>query len=369
VRLGGREYEREHILAHTGDVDAVGGVRSVVLDDGLERGIRALEFRTGGGLRFEVLIDRAMDIGVAEFDDYSFGWRSATGFRHPGLHEVNDEDGLSWLRSMSGLIVTCGLDHTLFGGQFDASNYRYPPKATIRHGLHGRVANIPARLIGYGSSWNEDEAVLWAEGEIRQAAIFGEHLVLRRRVEADLGGNEIRLTDTVINDGFDRTPHMFLYHCNLGWQLLDEGAEFQANVRATTWSSESARTQGSSNLRFGPPTPGFIEQVYEHQLDPDPDGKVRVRLINRRIRRAFELEYSPLEFPSFFQWCNLRAGDYAIGLEPSTHSVSGEEGARSGNTMIWLEHGEQRLYRSAFRFLRTLPQEGDLALRNELLQQ
>ena len=31
-----------------------------------------------------------------------------------------------------------------------------------------------------------------------------------------------------VNDGFDRTPHMFLYHCNLGWQLLDEGAEFQA---------------------------------------------------------------------------------------------------------------------------------------------
>jgi Domain of unknown function (DUF4432) len=63
-----------------------------------------LEFRTGGGLRFDVLVDRAMDIGLAEFDDLSVGWRSATGFRHPGLHEVNDEDGLSWLRSMSGLL-------------------------------------------------------------------------------------------------------------------------------------------------------------------------------------------------------------------------------------------------------------------------
>ena len=101
----------------TGDLAAAGGVRAVVLDDGSERGIRVLEFRTGGGLRFDVLVDRAMDIGLAEFDDLSVGWRSATGFRHPGLHEHNDEDGLSWLRSMSGLVVTAGLDHTLFGGQ------------------------------------------------------------------------------------------------------------------------------------------------------------------------------------------------------------------------------------------------------------
>ena len=300
MRLTGREVGREHVAARTGDFDAFGGVRAVVIDDGVERGVRALEFRTGGGLRFEVLVDRAMDIGVAEFDDYSFGWRSATGFRHPGLHEVNDEDGLSWLRSMSGLNVTCGLDHTLFGGDYDASNYRYPPKTRVRHGLHGRIANIPARLIGYGRAWDGEGAVLWAEGEIRQAAIFGEHLVLHRRVEADLGGNEIRLTDTVVNTGFDRTPHMFLYHCNLGWPLLDEGTEFEARIRATTWSSESAQAQARSNLRFDAPIPGFIEQVYEHQLEPDPDGKVRARLSNRGISRAFELEYSPDQFPIFF---------------------------------------------------------------------
>ncbi len=349
MKLPGREY----IAARTGDLDAAGGVRTVVIDDGVERGIRAVEFRTGGGLRFEVLVDRAMDIGVAEFDDYSFGWRSATGFRHPGLHQENDEDGLSWLRSMSGLVVTCGLDHTLFGGEYDASNYLYPPKGRVRHGLHGRVANIPARLIGYGRRWHDDEAVLWAEGEIRQAAIFGEHLTLHRRIEADLGGHEIRLTDTVVNNGYDSTPHMFLYHCNLGWPLVDEGTEFQARIRATTWTSESAQTQGYSHLRFDAPIPGFIEQVYEHQLDPDPDGKVRVRLRNARIGRAFKLEYSPDEFPSFFEWCNLRSGDYAVGLEPSTHEVGGEATARSDNSMIWLEHGDERRYYSVFRFLRT----------------
>ena len=352
MRLSGSDYACDYVAARTGDFDAVGGVRTVVIDDGVERGIRAVEFRTGGGLRFEVLVDRAMDIGVAEFDDYSFGWRSATGFRHPGLHEVNDEDGFSWLRSMSGLLVTCGLDHTLFGGEFDASNYRYPPRPTVRHGLHGRVANIPARLIGYGRTWRGDDAVLWAEGEIRQAAIFGEHLVLLRRIEADVGGNEIRLSDTVVNSGFDRTPHMFLYHVNLGWPLLDVGAEFEAKISATTWSSESVHTQGRSHLRFDGPIRGFVEQVYEHQLSPDEDGRVRARLSNVRLGRAFELEFSRTDFPSFFEWCNLRAGDYAVAMEPSTHAVGGEATARSDDSMIWLEHGEERHYRSVFRFLR-----------------
>lgn len=44
-----------------------------------------------------------------------------------------------------------------------------------------------ARLAGYGTSWHGDECVLWAEGEVVHAAIFGVQLVSRRRVEADLG--------------------------------------------------------------------------------------------------------------------------------------------------------------------------------------
>jgi hypothetical protein len=60
------DVSREVIARPAGDLAAAGGVRSVVLGDGAERGIRVLEFRTGGGLRFDVLVDRAMDIGLAE---------------------------------------------------------------------------------------------------------------------------------------------------------------------------------------------------------------------------------------------------------------------------------------------------------------
>ncbi|GAA5066815.1 hypothetical protein HNP84_001014 [Thermocatellispora tengchongensis] len=349
MKLHGQQYGPRELAAHAGDIAAAGGVRLVTLGDGVERGIRALEFRTGTGLAFDVLVDRAMDIGAAEHAGRAFGWRSRTGFRNPGLHEHGDEDGLSWLRSFSGLIVTGGLDHTLFGGEVDASEYRYPPKRTTRHGLHGRVGNIPARLTGYGERWEDERCVLWAEGEVRQAAVFGENLLLRRRIEADLGGDEIRLIDTVTNPGFDPMPHMFLYHINLGWPLLEEGARFLAPVKETVWQTDSVAEQGVDNWTMPAPLPGFVEQVYEHALVADAAGRTGAALVNDRLGLAVSVEWHAAEFPHFFQWLNLRAGDYALGIEPSTHAVAGDAAAREDGRMIWLGPGESRGYHTSFR--------------------
>ncbi len=145
---------------------------------------------------------------------------------------------------------------------------------------------------------------------------------------------------------------MFLYHCDLGWPLLDEGTTLDAPIVSTPWRSESTEAPGTSPSRFGPPAPGFAEQVYEHDLGPGADGLVRARLANEKIGRAFELEYDPKEFPVFIQWVNLRAGEYVVGIEPSTHHVQGEAAARADGTMIWLDHGEARSYHSSLRFLR-----------------
>jgi len=352
MRVYGQDIDRAGLARLAGDQSALGGVRSVVLEDGAERGIRTVEFRTGSGLAFDVLVDRAMDIGPAEHAGRSFGWRSATGFRHPSLHEYRDEDGLSWLRSFSGLVVTAGLDHTLFTAEVDAAQYRYPFRKSVWNGLHGRVANIPARLLGYGEEWRSpDTCTLWAEGEVRQAAVFGEHLRLRRRIEADLGGNGIRLTDTGTNHGFDATPHMLLYHINLGWPLVDEGAQLVAPIARTRWSTESVREQRISYQRFPAPQSGFVEQVYAHDLVAAAAGSVSAVLVNEKLQMGLQLEWSVNEFPYFFEWLHLREGAYAVGLEPSTHDVGGEAEARANGSMIWLGAGESRSYHTVFSVL------------------
>ena len=350
MRAHGQELTRHELARRSGDMAALGGVRTVVLEDGSERGVRVVEFRTGSGLAFDVLVDRAMDIGAAEHAGLSFGWRSATGFRHPGLHEYADEGGLAWLRSFSGLLVTGGLDHTLGAAEIDASHFHYPARKTVRNGLHGRVANIPARLIGAGEAWDGDECVLWAEGEVRQAAVFGEHLRLRRRIEADLGGDEIRLRDTVTNYGFDRTPHMYLYHINFGWPLLDEGARVVAPIRRTLRYTDSVLQQRVSYQWMPGPQHPFVEQVYSHEAVADDQGRATAALVNESREIAVSVTWSLTQFPNVLEWLHLREGAYTIGFEPSTHR--GGKGARDASTTLWLEHGESRTYETTFRVTR-----------------
>jgi hypothetical protein len=114
VELYGKVRSRRDIAASAGSLSQFAGVRLMTLGDGVERGIRLLEFRTGTGLRFTVLVDRALDIADCEYRGMAVGWHSPAGFKHPGLAEYEGEGGLAWLRSFSGLMVTCGLDHILF---------------------------------------------------------------------------------------------------------------------------------------------------------------------------------------------------------------------------------------------------------------
>lgn len=351
VNIFGSEMSAAALRERTGDLTSVAGVREVVLGNGVERGVRAVQLRSAAGLEVEVLVDRALDLGSARFRGVPFGWRSGNGFRHPGLHEHNDEGGLSWLRALDGLLVSGGLDHTLFGDEVDATQYGYPPKQTVSHGLHGRLTAIPGRLLEAGEVWDGEHCTLRVRGEVVQATSFGEHLRLTRTIEVDFDGLEVRLYDVVDNLGYERTPHMFLYHLNFGWPVIDAGTEFVAPIAGTTWQSDSAAGQGVSYRVLPDPRPGFVEQVYEHRLVADEDGRHRVALIRGDSTFGVEVSWDAATMPCFFEWQNLRSGQYAVGLEPSTHHVTGDAAAREDGSMTWLEHGESRSYLTTIRVL------------------
>jgi hypothetical protein len=175
-----------------GDLRQLASVRRIVLDDGPERGVRALAFSTGGGLDFWVLSDRSLDIGPLWWRGVSLAWQSPAGFRSPALHDPEGEGGRGFNRSFSGFLVTGGLDHI-----------RQPADD---HPLHGRLPFTPARLLSYGEDWDAAEPVLFCDGEVIQARYGGEALRLRRRIEAPIGGGEIRIEDTVESLGAERCP-------------------------------------------------------------------------------------------------------------------------------------------------------------------
>lgn len=354
VELNGRTYTRREIAERAGMLSQFAGVRLMELSDGVERGIRMLEFRTGSGLRFTALVDRALDIADCEFKGQAIGWNSPAGFRHPGLHEYEGEGGLAWARSFSGLLVTCGLDHILFMNEVPADSYVYSPKPTVSHSLHGRVGTIPAKLTGYGEEWRGDDCVLWAEGIVQQSAVFGEDLHLARRIEADVGGKEIRISDRVVNHGFYRTPHMYCYHINVGHPVLDEGSRYLAPIRDVVWAAhagEAYRKQGVGYRTLSAPKLDFHEQVWQHELGADAQGKQFVALVNDRVGLGFEVATDKAQFPCLYEWQNLQAGQYALGIEPSTNHVLGNNAARERGEMIWLQHGEEKHYDSTFRIL------------------
>ncbi|MBB5752567.1 aldose 1-epimerase family protein [Prosthecomicrobium pneumaticum] len=352
VELFGRTYTRRALAAHSGMLSQFAGVRLTTLSDGVERGIRQLEFRTGTGLRFTVLVDRAFDIADCDYKGVSIGWHSPAGFKHPGLAEYEGEGGLAWLRSFSGLLVTCGLDHILFMYDEDASHYVYGPRKTVSHSIHGRIGTQPGRLVGYGERWDGDECTLWAEGEVRQGTVFGEDLVLIRRIEAKVGSNAIAIHDRVVNNGFYKTPHMYCYHINPAAPVLEEGARYVAPVEEVVWAAHAGadyRKQNVGYRRLPAPQMNFHEQVWQHELKADADGLVPTAIVNDRLGIAFEVETRKDQFPCQYEWQNFQAGQYALGIEPATNHVYGHAYAREKGELIWLEHGEERRYDTVFR--------------------
>ena len=211
--LFGADVAAAHFRPLVGDLRQLACVRRIVLDDGPERGVRALAFSTGGGLDFWVLTDRSFDIGPLWLRGTPVAWQSASGFRGPGLHDAADEDGAGFNRSLSGFLVTCGLDHV-----------RQPRGGKP---LHGRLPLTPGRLIAHGEDWRRGEPVLFCEGEVTQARYDGEALRLHRRIEAPIGGNVLRIEDRVENLLPEPQAHDILYHFNLGFPAYSDATRIE----------------------------------------------------------------------------------------------------------------------------------------------
>src|ERR687886_479590 len=108
-RIGGQNLSRRALARRIGRLEQVAGVRLVTLGDGGERGVRVLEFRTGSGFEFDVLVDRAFDVGRAELRGIPLAWQSAVGWEGPWFAE---HEGLGFARTWGGgLLTTCGIEH------------------------------------------------------------------------------------------------------------------------------------------------------------------------------------------------------------------------------------------------------------------
>lgn len=338
--LWGRDYTRPELLRRVGRFDQLAGVRLVTLGDGAGRGVRVLEFRTGTGFSFDVVVDRAFDIGRCELGGRPLAWISNPGTVGPWYYEP---EGWGWFRAWGGgMVVTCGLDHTLGPGEDSAEDFHQPHiRKTMPYGLHGRVGGLPARLVGYGESWKGDECVLWAEGEVLQSEIFAEHLVLRRRLEARVGESRFTIHDEVENVGHSLTSHMFLYHCNVGFPVVDEGAELLVPASRTT-TDYGVPIEGYRRLTA--PIADFTEACFEHELVAEAQGTVPVAVVNRELGLGVYQVFRLAQLPHHTVWRMMGEDTYALAMEPSTNRDAGRWDARERGELLHLRPGEMRAY-------------------------
>jgi hypothetical protein len=333
VNLYRQEWKKVELLRRVGQMEQLAGIRLVEAGEGKARGCRLLDVWTGSGLRFQVNADRALDLSYCEFQGLPLAWRSPAGDVHPGYYEP---EGLGWLRSFAGgLLTTCGLDQ--FGLPSEDGGTAF--------GLHGRVSNIPAFQVNHRAYWNDDTYQLEINAEIRQAALFGENLVLRRVIATSLGSSSIRIDDLVTNEGFEAAPHMLLYHFNLGFPLISEHSRLLVDIEETLPRDEAALSGLDEWNRFQAPTPGYREQVFIHRPAADSSGTATVCLVNPKLGIGIRWQYATKNLPYLMEWKMMGEGAYVVGIEPANcNGLGGRAAARAQGWLPLLDPGESRAY-------------------------
>ncbi len=279
----------------------------------------------GGGLEFDVHPDRALDIGAATMNGVPLAWLSSTGITRPDAYEPA---GHGWLRTFGGgLVTTCGLDS--FGPPADDDDGV--------SGMHGRIGALSARVTEVAVTPD----VITVAGEVRQSGVFQENLLLRRRITSRVGSTSFAIEDTVTNEGEKLSPHMVLYHVNLGWPLLDAGTVIDIPATSVTPRDRDAVEGFDKRAEIGEPVVGTREQVFIHTA-----GVARVaRVVNAARGLTFTLRYSET-LPAIFQWKLTATKHYVLGLEPAnTPEIQGRAAARANGVLPHLESGESRSYR------------------------
>lgn len=315
-------------LARMGSLAQCARIDQLSYEDGPMRGSRVLRVVTGGGLSFEVHPDRALDIGALDIAGFNCAWLSPTRIANPALY---DGSAQNFLRTFGGgFLMTCGLDHT--GPRNESDGQVFPQ--------HGRIGATPATLTR--AEVTDDK--LCVEGTVRQVAAMQEHLSLKRRIHAPLGGTSLTVTDTVTNHAHLPQPHIILYHCNFGWPLLSEAANIHIASEHAAPQTEDAEQSPFAELHA--PVPNERECVYLHKMK---SGEVSAVLDNPQTGLRMAMTFDSAVLPSLVEWKMLAQNVYALGLEPTNAKALGHRAAlRDKGLLPMLQAGEQITYRLHF---------------------
>lgn len=326
---------KQELLKHMGSVSQLGGLKRYTFAEGRAKGIEAVDVATGSGLDFTVLPDRCMDIAWMRYKGVPISYMSKADIAGGAYAEA---DGMEWLRNFyAGMLTTCGFSNV--GGPCREERRIFGQQL---HGLHGRLANLPAYDVGCSGDWADDGYVMKISGKVRQSAVHGENLVLTRTITAKLGEKKLVIHDEIENEGHVDEPLMLLYHMNFGYPLLDANSRLLANSYAVRGADATAEAELELCKEFHAPMHLRDERCYFHDLCCDEYGMTQIALVNDALELGASLRFSIKELPCLTEWKMLSEGEYVVGLEPGNTNPVGRLAAKERGTLEYIAPGEKK---------------------------
>lgn len=309
---------------YIGHASQLCGVEEVRLVGGKGDGMRLLQLRNAAGLQMTICADRCADIYRLNFKGDNMGYFSPTGYVAPAYY---DEPGSGFLKSFTaGFLTTCGL--TAVGSPCTDDGETLP--------LHGTIGNTPCEHIW----WEEDNENIYVHARINDGCLFSHKLYLKRTITCGKHINEIRITDTIENQGDTTVPFMFLYHMNMGYPLLSENAI--VDIPSTNVKPRDPRSAEDLDTcrEMLPPTPNFVEQCYFHSFD----GEGKASIYNPDIKKGLTITFDAQALDHFTEWKMMGCRDYVLGLEPGNCHPGGRDIMRKEGKLKFLQPGESTTY-------------------------
>jgi hypothetical protein len=323
---------KREMLRYVGDLSQLFEIKEYFLAGGKAKAVKAFDIRNGAGLEFTVIADRCLDIERLSFKGINCSYFGNSGIVAP---EFYNDKGIDFLRSFfGGFLTTCGLRNV--GSPCEENGESF--------GLHGRISNTPAEEVCASTEWKDGVPVLTLSGKMREARLFGENLILERRITCKYGENKILIQNTVENRGFKREAIMLLFHFNLGYPLLDGDAILVTPTGKLTPRDMEAVKGEKAYDQCQPPTSGYSEQVFYHNLRSDQNDDTCVALINKKLELGASVHFNKKQLPNFTQWKQMGEGEYVLGMEPCNCNVEGRVNQGNKGNLEYLEPGETRQY-------------------------
>lgn len=297
-------------MKYLGTMQQVAYVRPVTCDEGRSTGLKMYEVKNGC-MTYQILADKCLDVSSLTYKGINMNFVSKPGLQGRNHYDTNGEEAIRSI--MGGLFFTAGLENICAPCTVEGTDYP----------MHGRIRTTPGEHLSADAFWKDDEYHLTVKGEMREAALFGENMVLRREISSVYGSRSITVTDEIENESYREEPMMLLYHINMGYPFLDENTKLYIPTRSVTARDKDGEGHEGEYDRMDAPKDNEPEYVFIHDLITDEEGNTEVLVVNRELGLGLKLSYNTAYLPYFMEWKSTASGDYVIGLEPSNSSVYG----------------------------------------------